>query len=218
MPEGKVLTSNVLQEKFDTPNRKWREYVVAAPGYRVVPSVSAALSGGGGFFFGILAMIAVIEIVPAWVGLALGIGGIPLGVLYAKAMNRFGPNGRLIARGHAARLLGDVKINEAVVEAAKRDAPGYFPLAVRASRLDKLRERIRKLEKSGGSNAELTVRRDELAQGERALRLLTYTDALARGAALLGTSDAAVDAAGSFTAVMYAEIEEGRAQAFDADF
>lgn len=218
MPEGKVITSNVLQERYDTPNRKWQEYVVAAPGYRVVPPVSATLSGGGGFVFGILAMMALAGWGPVWLGILFGVFGIPLGVFYSKVMNRFGPNGRLIARGHATRLLGGVELNKAVIEAAKKDAPGYFPLAVRASRLDKLREQIRKLEKSGGSNAELTVRRDELTQGERALRMLTFTDALARGTALLEPSDAAIDAAGSFTEVMYAEIEEGRAQSFDADF
>lgn len=260
---SKLLAANVLQENISTPQRgDWKEYVVAAPGFRVVPAVSSLLSVPAGWLFGTLLAMAMGFWLGGWSALVIALGG-PAGWLYARLANRWGHNGMLIRRGDAVRLRRSPQrprggqrgqrrrsaggrgggrragaarpVSEAdeldlmerfsdamtghVCRAAQDHAPGYFTLARRLAAFQQQLERFAELTEDGGvSAAELAVRRQELQQARTQLRLLRSTDALARAVALLRPPDAAIGAAGDFTAVLYQELQEGRTQADSADF
>ncbi|NNG34624.1 hypothetical protein [Nakamurella aerolata] len=256
MPESsKLLAPTVLQEKISTPRRgDWQEYVIAAPGYRVVPAVSSLLSVPAGWLFGTLLAMATGFSLGGWSALLIVLGG-PAGWLYARLANRWGHNGKLISRGHAVRLRRSPKrpgapalrrrrgrrpgrtpgaaesdelelltrfsdaVTGHVCRAAKDNAPGYFTLARRLAEFQAQLARFADLKADNrAGDAVIAVRRQELQQARAQLRLLRSTDALARAVALLRPPDAAIGAAGDFTAVLYQEIQEGRSQADAADY
>lgn len=206
--DAAVVAPNVLREEFSTPKRRWTEYLVTAPGRRVITSVTSSMAAVGGFLFGMFVIFALAGSgAPGWLVWVLLVGGVFGGLGYAKLVNLLVGTQGLVRRGKAVRL-SDHERNQPVIGAATRQAPGYFTAARRAAELDRL-EQV--LATDSLTDAERVVRQQEFDDGAAGLRLLLSQASLRHAVALLDPSDPAIRAAGHLTAAIYAELQESRA-------
>lgn len=210
--DAKILAPNLMLESFSTPRSGfWKEYVITAPGYRVMTPVSTTMAVGAGFIVGMLVGLLVSSLTPAgWAVWLIAVGPFA-GFGYAKLVNRLIGTDGLIARGKAVRVAQGER-STLVIAAAKRNAPAYFAAAKHAAALDDIEKRLKD---KGLGSAERAVLTDELDEGTEELRLILTQASLVHAAALLDPSDPAIRAAGHMTAAMYAELQEGKAASYD---
>lgn len=212
--EGFVQSPNVLLERHAPVTGTFYEWVIAAPGHRVLTPVSTTMGVAGGFVLAFPAGFLLGMLTGSgWLFVAALLAGPFVGAGYAKVINRLIGTDRLVAKGKAIRL-PKTERNDLVVSAAKRNARGYFAAAQRAAELDALEAA---LDGNKLTSAERTVAFEELREGTEELRLMLSQSALRHAAALLDPSDAAIRAAGRVTAAMYEELQEGKAASYDED-